>query len=183
MAKSLPDEYFLRTPRLGFRYWTPDDVALARELWGDAEVTRFFGGPFSNEEIDERLEREISRMNTHGFQYWPIHFLSDHEHVGCCGLRPYRPGNGVHELGFHLRPRYWGLGLAREAAEAVIQFAFVVIGATALSAGHHPGNLNSKKVIERLGFRYTHEEYFPALQMNIPYYLLGRESSLTENSG
>jgi hypothetical protein len=35
---------------------------LAHELWGDIEVTRFFGGPFSSEEIDQRLEREIARM-------------------------------------------------------------------------------------------------------------------------
>lgn len=86
-----PQAYFLKSMRLGFRCWSKDDLPLARELWGDIEVTRFFGGPFSDEEIDRRLEREITRMNTHEFQYWPIHLLSDDAHVACCGLRPYRP--------------------------------------------------------------------------------------------
>jgi len=86
------------------------DLAVARELWGDIEVTRFFGGPFSDEEIGQRLGREISRMDTHRFHYWPIYSLSDNDHVGCCGLRPYRQEDGIHELGFHLRPKYWAKG-------------------------------------------------------------------------
>jgi hypothetical protein len=34
--------------------------------------------------------------------------------------------------------------------------------------------VNSKKVIEKLGFVYSHNEHFPALRMDIPYYLLAR---------
>jgi len=173
-SNATPPCYFLRSERLGFRCWTEDDLLLARQLWGDIEVTRFFGGPFSEEEIARRMKREISRMNTYRFQYWPIHALTDNEHVGCCGLRPYRLEEEVHELGFHLRPKYWGRGLAMEAAGAVIDFAFKRIGAKGLSAGHHPGNVNSKKVIEKLGFQYDHDEFFDALGIDIPYYLLAR---------
>jgi RimJ/RimL family protein N-acetyltransferase len=171
------DTYFLRTERLGFRYWTSEDLPSARELWGDLEVTRFFGGPFFDAEIAERLQRELNRLETYGFQYWPIFRLSDNEHVGCCGLRPYRPEQQMPELGFHLRPKHWGQGLAVEAARAVIAYAFGSIGAKSLSAGHHPQNLASKKVLEKLGFRYTHEEFFPILGMDIPYYQLARPGS------
>ncbi len=164
--------YFMKSERLGFRCWTKDDLPLALGLWGDIKVTRFFGGPFSQEDVRQRLEREIARMDAHQFQYWPIHMLSDNEHVGCCGLRPYRPEKKVHELGFHLRPEFWGQGLAREAATLVIDFAFRTMDVEALSAGHHPENVNSKKTLERLGFHYSHDEYFAALGMSIPYYLL-----------
>ena len=167
-----PARYFLKSARLGFRYWTKEDLPLARELWGDLDVTRFFGGPFSDEEIHLRLEREITRMHSYQFQYWPMHLLAGHAFVGCCGLRPYRLDEQIHELGFHLLPKYWGQGLAVEAAHAVIAFAFDKVGAKALSAGHHPENVNSRKVLEKLGFHYTHDEYFPALELSIPYYLL-----------
>lgn len=103
MSGILTNPYFMKSERLGFRCWSQDDLSLAREVWGDIEVTRFFGGPFSNEENGQRLEREITRMNTHRFQYWPMYLLSDNEHVGCCGLRPYRAEEEIHELGFHLR--------------------------------------------------------------------------------
>jgi len=45
-----------------------------------------------------------------------------------------------------------------EASTAVVDFAFETIRAKGLSAGHHPGNVNSKKVLEKLGFQYTHDE-------------------------
>jgi RimJ/RimL family protein N-acetyltransferase len=167
-----PRPYFLKSARIGFRCWSQDDLPLARELWADPEVTRFIGGPFSDEEITQRLEREIIRMSTHQFQYWPIYLLSNYEHIGCCGLRPYKPEDRIPELGFHLRPRYWGQGLASEAARKVIDYAFVTIGAKGLSAGHHPENATSKRLLEKLGFRYTHDEFYAPLQMNLPYYLL-----------
>lgn len=178
MPAPAPDPYFLTSARLGFRCWTPADFPLARELWGDAEVTRYFGGPFSDEAVAEKLATEIERMRLHNFQYWPIYLLNGplegHQLVGCCGLRPYRPEQNVPELGFHLRPKFWGRGLAVEAANAVIDYAFQTIGASGLSAGHHPDNLNSKKVLAKLNFRYSHDEFFPALNMHIPYYFLPR---------
>jgi RimJ/RimL family protein N-acetyltransferase len=168
------EPYFLKSERLGFRWWSQGDLPLARELWGDLEVTKFFGGPFPEEEIGRRLQVELDRAGAHNFQYWPMHLLNGGEFVGCCGLRPYKLEQGIPELGFHLRPKFWGRGLAPEAATAVINYAFETIGAKALSAGHHPDNANSKKVLTRLGFQYTHDELFPALGSNIPYYLLGR---------
>jgi RimJ/RimL family protein N-acetyltransferase len=174
MGDAALNPYFLRSERLGFRCWTPEDFALAKELWGDVEVTRYFGGPFSDEECLVRLNREIERRKLHGFQYWPIFSLSDNEHVGCCGLRPYGTDPAIPELGFHLRPKYWGQGLAVEAARAVMQYAFETLGAKGLAAGHHPENANSRKVMAKLGFQYTHDEFFAGLGMNIPYYLLRR---------
>lgn len=174
------DPYFLKSERLGFRSWAEDDWPLARELWGDIEVTRFFGGPFSDEEVRVRFERELERMRKHNFQYWPIFTLSDNEHVGCCGLRPYGSDDAIPELGFHLRPKFWGQGLAVEAARAVIHFAFATIGVKGLVAGHHPENANSKKVMAKLDFQYTHDEFFPVLGMEIPYYLLTREGEKAE---
>ncbi len=172
--------YFLQSERLGFRCWAEEDFGLARELWGDAEVTRYFGGPFSDEECLVRLQREMERLKSHGFQYWPIFSLSDGEHVGCCGLRPFGADTAVPELGFHLRPKFWGQGLAIEAARTVIGYAFETIGAKGLVAGHHPENANSKKVMEKLGFQYTHEEFFAGLGMNIPYYSMLRDKERKE---
>jgi hypothetical protein len=68
MIDASPERYFLKSARLGFRCWSQNDLPLARELWGDLEVTRFFGGPFSEEEIVARLNRELARLEEHGFQ-------------------------------------------------------------------------------------------------------------------
>jgi [ribosomal protein S5]-alanine N-acetyltransferase len=166
------DKYFLKSERLGFRWWTAEDLPLAQELWGDLEVTKFFGGPFSEDEIRMRFKRERARRMVHGFQYWVIELLESGEFVGVCGLRPYRPADEIIELGFHLRPKFWGRGLATEAARAAIAYAFEVYKPKSLAVGHHPDNLNSKKVVQKLGFRYSHQQHFPELAMEIPYYML-----------
>jgi [ribosomal protein S5]-alanine N-acetyltransferase len=170
-------DYFLRTARLGFRPWSIDDLPLATALWGDPAVTRFIGGPFSPEEVKEKLGSEIASMSAHGVQYWPVFLLSNGEHVGCAGLRPYRLEAQVYEVGFHLRPAYWGRGLAVEAGLAIIAFAFATLGAKALFAGHHPANTASRNVLEQLGFCFTHEEFYPPTGLKHPSYLLRQPKS------
>ncbi|HTX74574.1 MAG TPA: GNAT family N-acetyltransferase [Terracidiphilus sp.] len=162
--------YLLKTERLGFRAWREDDLPLAMELWSDARVTGFFGGPYSPEQVRARLAREMACQRENGMQYWPIFLIEGDRHVGVCGLRPWKPG--VPELGFHLRPEFWGQGLAFEAASAVIGLGFGRLGASAIFAGHHPGNLASRKLLLKLGFRYSGEVVYPVSGMLEPTYLL-----------
>jgi len=166
--------YFLRSERLGFRPWSTDDVELAAAVWEDPRVTRFVGGPFARERVIERLEHEIATMNSRGVQYWPTFRLADGAHVGCAGLKPSRSGDDVLELGFYVRPEHWGLGYASESARAVIEHAFDVLGVRALFAGHHPANDGSRRVLERMGFRYSHHELYPPTGLEHPGYLLER---------
>ncbi|HYL73568.1 MAG TPA: GNAT family N-acetyltransferase [Bryobacteraceae bacterium] len=91
---------------------------------------------------------------------------------GCAGLRPYRIEERIYALGFHLRPEHQGRGLAEEASRAIIDFAFDTIGAKALFAGHHPENHASRRILSKLGFRLTHEEFFPPTGLLHPSYLL-----------
>jgi len=133
-------EYFLTTPRLGFRHWSEGDLSLAQELWGDGEVAALIGGPFSEEAIRARLAKEIAIQRERGFQYWPVFLLEGDRHVGCAGLKPYREEERIFELGFHLRREFWGQGIASEAARAVIGYGFERLGAESLFAGHHPAN-------------------------------------------
>jgi RimJ/RimL family protein N-acetyltransferase len=176
-------KYFLHTERLGFRTWTDADLDLAIELWGDTEVTKLIGGPFSVEQIRERLTREISNMQAYRVQYWPIFLLSTAEHVGCCGLRPYQLDQKIYEIGFHLRQACWGQGLAIEAARAVMAYAFDQLAASALFAGHHPANTSSRRVMNKLGFRYTHDEFYPPTGLNHPAYLLQADEFVRSAAG
>jgi hypothetical protein len=68
----MPDSYFMLSNRLGFRLWSQDDLPLACALWSNPAVTRFIGGPFSGQQIQERLSKEIETRKTYGVQYWPL---------------------------------------------------------------------------------------------------------------
>jgi [ribosomal protein S5]-alanine N-acetyltransferase len=164
--------YFLTTERLGFRCWERSDLPLAQALWGDPQVARFLGGPFSPKEISERLDREIVCRQLHGTQYWPIFELATGNHAGCAGLRPYRDEADIFELGYHLRPAFWGCGLAVEASRTILKHAFTVLGATGLFAGHHPENLASARVLLRLGFRFAGMQFYEPFNADEPTYRL-----------
>jgi [ribosomal protein S5]-alanine N-acetyltransferase len=172
--------YWLSTSRLCFGVWTVHGLSLATLLWGDPQVSRLIGGPFSDEQVRERLGREIESMELYKVQYWPIFGLNDGEFTGCAGLRPHKLDEKVYELGFHLLPRFWRKGLAFEAGAAVIQFAFTQLGVAALFAGHHPENLASKRVLGKLGFHYVGDQIYEPTGMMHPSYLLRRSSARSD---
>ncbi len=163
--------YHMTSDRLGFGTWEKEDGKLATAIWGDPEVTRLTGGPFTTEQVYERLVTEISNLRSDGIQYWPIFRLDTGEQLGCCGLRPRDVAAGVLELGFQLRREAWGQGYASEAAKTVIAWA-AANGIAALIAGHHPQNHASARALRRLGFTYTHDEHYSPTDKMEPCYRL-----------
>ena len=167
--------YILSTDRVGFRWWQPDDLPAAMELWGNPEVTRLFNKePLTREQVIERLEQEIASARRHQIQYWPIFCLDDNKHIGCAGLRHHT--EDTLELGVHLKPEYWSRGLAREAGQRIIQHAFDNRLAQALFAGHHPENKASRNALLKLGFLGTAAQLYEPTGLFHPSYLLYREA-------
>jgi [ribosomal protein S5]-alanine N-acetyltransferase len=171
----MPSKYLFSSEHLGFRTWRADDFDLALRLWSDAEVTRYIGGPYSEDRVRERLVREISNMADYQVQYWPVFLLSDDTNIGCCGLSPYKVDERVYEIGIHLHTAFQKQGYAREAVLAVMEYTFRKVGAKALFAGHHPENERSRHFIKQLGFHYTHDEFYVPTGLNHPSYLLTEE--------
>ena len=162
----------METDRIGFSHWRDGDIDLAERLWGDPQVTKYIcaGGVFSAAEILERLNTEIRNGEASGVQYWPFFHLTTRDLIGCCGLRP--RGKKEYEIGFHLRPQYWGQGYGQEAARAVIGYAFAVLGAEKLFAGHNPRNTASGRLLCKLGFAYVGDEYYAPTGLYHPSYEL-----------
>jgi RimJ/RimL family protein N-acetyltransferase len=87
-------------------------------------------------------------------------------------MRPYKLNDGIYELGVHLCADRWGKGYATEAGAAVIKYAFEKLVAKGLFAGHHPFNVSSRDFLLKLGFLYTHDEYYPPTGLQHPSYFL-----------
>ncbi|MFA6917562.1 MAG: GNAT family N-acetyltransferase [Candidatus Gracilibacteria bacterium] len=172
-------KYFLKTKRLGFRKWHKGDIDIALKLWGDPEVTKLITakGKLTKKDIEEKLAHEIYSEEEHGIQYWPIFSLETDENVGCCGLRPYDKAKNIYEIGFHIRTKFWRQGFASEAAKAIIKYAFDKLNISALFAGHNPKNEASKLLLKKLGFKYTHKEYYAPTGLDHPSYMLNKEKT------
>ncbi|MFP5246624.1 MAG: GNAT family N-acetyltransferase [Thermoanaerobaculia bacterium] len=157
--------------RLEFRRWQRSDVALASSLWSDPRVMHFLGGPYSHEEVVERIERELANNAAYGVQYWPLFTRDTGTFAGCCGLKPHEPERAHWEIGFHFRPEFWGAGYATEAARAVMRSAIDELHAAALFAGHHPENRASGALLAKLGFQQIGTHHFARTGLEHPWYV------------
>ena len=166
-------KYFIESERIRFGIWNIKDIDLAKKLWGDKEVTKYISGKgyFSEEEIFIRLTKEIANQEKYKVQYWPIFMKDTNEFMGCCGLRPYDLEKNIYEVGIHILPQYWGKGIASEALNKVIEYAFEELKVSNLFAGHNPENSASKKLLTKVGFRFVREEYYEPTGLMHPSYL------------
>jgi [ribosomal protein S5]-alanine N-acetyltransferase len=169
--------YWLRTPRIGFGLWTDTDQQLAREIYGDDELTALIGGPFAEADVLARVHTQVANQREHGVQHWPVHLLATDENIGICGFRPYTNADDVLELGFIFRKPFWAQGFAPEAARAAIAHARSVLQPARICAGHHPDNLRSGKVLTKLGFAYSHHEIYPLTGLEHPMYFLAESGA------
>ncbi|HJJ50481.1 MAG TPA: GNAT family N-acetyltransferase, partial [Methanocorpusculum sp.] len=65
-----------------------------------------------------------------------------------------RDNDSVRMLGYSLGEDFWGHGFMTEAAKVVIDFGFETMHLDLISATCYPFNVRSRRVLEKLGFRY-----------------------------
>ncbi|WP_028629680.1 GNAT family N-acetyltransferase [Metapseudomonas resinovorans] len=146
----------LLTPRLHLRDWRDDDLPAFAELNADVEVMRHFPACLSREESDALAARIRAHFRDHGFGQWIVTHRSDGAFVGVLGLQNvnfeahFTPAV---EIGWRLMPSYWGQGLASEAAQAALAFAFEPLQLVEVVAFTVPTNLRSQAVMARIGMQ------------------------------
>jgi ribosomal-protein-alanine N-acetyltransferase len=152
----------LETDRVIVRQWVPDDWKRLRPLATDPRVLKYIGNgePWSDERIRGFVNGGIAMAKTRGWLLWPLIHKADSELIGFCGFNSgFAPEV---EIGWWLRPEYWGRGLATEAARAVMSYGFETFGFPRLISVAQPANQRSIRVMEKLGMsfdrRFIHNE-------------------------
>ena len=72
--------------------------------------------------------------------------------IGTCTMFRFEPRHRRAEIGYALRSDHWGRGLAREAAELALDWAFRVLDLHRVEADIDPRNDGSRALLQRLGF-------------------------------
>lgn len=146
----------LQTARLLLQPFVPGDAEALHAQWNDPEVGRYLwdGEPVSRETVDEVIAASEGGFRAGAFGFFALRERDRPEVVvGFAGLRPIGETSDIEVL-YGLRPAVWGRGFATEAARAVIDWGFDVLGLPAIAAGADPPNAASLAVIERLGLPY-----------------------------
>lgn len=138
------------------RPFTEDDVDDFYEYSRNPDV-----GPRAGWKPHENREEslEIIKSFIAEDEVWALELKSTHKVAGSVGVpvnTKAKEYDNCRELGYALGKDYWGQGLMPEAARAAMNYAFSELKADTLIVSHFPFNLQSKRVIEKLGFRYSH---------------------------
>lgn len=110
----------------------------------------------TKQQARDRLHAECTRQSSLGMQYWPMFLRGTGEFAGCAGLRPSSMDSETIEVGVNLIRSAWGLRLGEEALLAVLAHGFDTLGLPVIVAGHGIAHDNSRKLLDRVGFKYTH---------------------------
>jgi RimJ/RimL family protein N-acetyltransferase len=148
----------LQTERLRLRRWIDHDRAPFAELNADPIVMEFFPSTLSREESDAFVDRIEDHFDTHGFGLWAVELKNSCEFIGYVGLWPatfdahFTPAI---EVGWRIAERFWGSGLATEAASSVIDDGFDRLRLDEIVSFTSAVNVRSRRVMEKLAM--THE--------------------------
>lgn len=142
----------LETERLYFREMNQGDFFSLCEILQDERTMYAYEGAFSDQEVQEWLDRQLSRYEKWNFGLWAVILKETDKMIGQCGLtmQPWKESE-VLEIGYLFNRLYWHRGYATEAARACKKYAFETLGASEVCSIIRDTNLASQNVAVRNG--------------------------------
>ena len=157
----------LDSERLRLRELHPSDAPAVFRIRGDYEVTKYNGGqPYRTVEqagglIDSIADAYRDKRSIR----WGITLKSDPKStvIGMVGYNYWVRSDYRASIGYDLARAYWGQGIMPEAVRSILDFGFTRMGLNRIEADASSENLNSIRVLEKIGFKregIQQEQYF-----------------------
>lgn len=145
-------DVILETERLYLREMNQSDLGSLCKILQDEDAMYAYEGAFSDTEVQEWLDRQISRYQKWGFGLWAVVLKETDEMIGQCGLtmQPWKEKE-VLEIGYLFQRSHWHRGYAVEAARACKGYAFEVLHADEVCSIIRDTNIASQNVALRNG--------------------------------
>ena len=148
----------IQTERIVLRQMEMDDVDDLMGIFSDPVAMRFYPNTKSRQEAEEWVRRVQESYRDNGFGLWVAVLEDSGEFAGQCGLTVQEvEGKNEVEIGYLFLRRFWGRGLATEAARAARDHGFHTLGYERLVSLIDPGNLASRRVAEKVGLTMERE--------------------------
>lgn len=159
----------ITTERLHLRPWREADKSVFHELANTPAMMEHFGGPVPQARHDAIVDRMIDQQARNGHCMWVVELRETGEMAGVCGLRigghPNTPVPEELEIGWRIGEKFWGQGIAREAAQASMAWGWANTDRPRIAAWTVIGNKPSWGLMQRLGMvrradlDFHHPEY------------------------
>jgi RimJ/RimL family protein N-acetyltransferase len=145
------------------RRWYPSDRQPFAALNGDPRVMEHLPRILGRVESDALALRIEAHFDRRGFGLWAVEIRGVATFAGFVGLSvpdfqaPFTP---CVEIGWRLAADYWGRGYATEGARAALEFGFQALKLEEIVSFTVPGNVRSRRVMERIGMTYDPADDF-----------------------
>lgn len=149
----------IETERLILRSWQEKEAGTLFKYASDPDI-----GPIAGWAPHTSVENslEIIRTVFAAPETYAAVLKDIGEPVGCCGIMfsdglhsvTMKPGEA--EIGYWIGKPYWGQGFIPEAVKALLSRCFNELALDAVWCGYYEGNIKSKRVCEKSGFKFHH---------------------------
>jgi ribosomal-protein-alanine N-acetyltransferase len=174
VADPLPSVESLETERLLLLRMRAGDADDLVAMQHDDRFVEVFGHRTPEDRVRRGVARTVEDWDRSGYGLWTLRDRESGAFVGRGGIQPVTiDGVDEVELGYALRPEWWGRGLATEVSSAALALAFERLELPDVVAFTMPTNLRSRRVMEKLGF--TFERDFVWSELPHVLYQLRRE--------
>ena len=148
----------LETERLYLREMNQSDFEDLAEILQNPRVMYAYEHDFSDNDVQEWLDRQITRYKKYGFGLWAVILKSTDEMIGQAGLtmQPYKDTE-VLEIGYLLKEIFWHHGYASEAANGCKKYAFEQLNRDKVYSIIKSDNYASMKVTKSMGMKKEDE--------------------------
>ena len=161
----------LETQRLCLREMQQADYSALCKIMQDKDVMYAYEHAFSDDEVQEWLNKQLCRYRDDGFGLWAVIRKENEEMIGQCGLtmQDYN-GTQVLEVGYLFQKAHWHKGYAAEAAVACKEYAFNTLNAHEVFSIIRDTNIASQNVAKRNGMVIRGEFTKHYGDMDVPHY-------------
>ncbi|RSK27542.1 N-acetyltransferase [Bacillus sp. HMF5848] len=148
---------YLSTERLIIRDHMKEDLLSMHALMSNKKVMYYLPSlrKTSLDETTLALQHAIDEANSEKRCkfFFAILDKSTEDYVGEIGLTVVNEDSvgKVMDLGYFIHEKYWGKGITTEAAKVVIEYAFSYLHTKEITAGCVVQNVNSEKIMKKLG--------------------------------
>ena len=142
----------LETKRLYLREMNPSDFNSLCRIVQDEQAMYAYEGAFSDQEVQEWLDRQIYRYQKWNIGVWAAVLKETDKMIGKCGRTMQQwKDQEVLEIGYLFERSHWHQGYATEAAKACKQYAFEKLNASEVCSIIRDSNTASQNVAMRNG--------------------------------
>jgi ribosomal-protein-alanine N-acetyltransferase len=145
----------LTTQHLILRPIVENDVPALYTLFSSEAVMQFMDVE-RFESISEAAQMVTffrEKMSSGEGLRWAVCYKENNELIGTCGYHHISRSNFKAEIGYDLIPAFWGKGIMTQAIHELLKFGFEQMELNRVEAIVDPTNINSYKLLDRLGFQ------------------------------